>query len=234
VAASNYFGPGVDARRYAQARPPIHRSAVEAFGRSARIEKPFGRALDVGSGTGQSAVALALIADSVVGVDPSTEILAQTASSPKIHYLQATAERLPFVDGAFDLIAAGLAFHWFNAGAFLAEARRLLKPSARLVVYTSGFTGEMLEDPAFAAWFREDFLTRYPTPARNKVPINPSLAEAHGLAWVGERAFSNDIKMSLQRFIDYELSTTNIIAAADGGSAGFVDAEIWMHESLGP
>ena len=233
----NYFGSCLDARRYARARPPVHRSAIEAFQISASIKQPFARALDVGCGTGQSTLALVSIAESVVGVDPSPEMLAETVPHPKIHYEQATAEDLPFPDGQFDLITAGLAFHWFDASAFLAEAHRLLRPGGWLVVYTSGFTGEMLEEPAFARWFRDEFLARYPTPARNQVPfvdVGPSLAEVHGFVRIGAQAFSNDVGMSVDAFIDYELSTTNIIAAAGQDITAFGDAEAWMRASLAP
>jgi len=179
-------------------------------------------------------VALASIAESVVGVDPSPEMLACAVSHPQIQYHQATAEHLPFPDGHFDLITAGLAFHWFDADAFLAEARRLLRSAGWLVIYRSGFTGTMLEEPAFARWFRREFLARYPIPARNHLPVSPLLAEANGLVWVGEHSFSNDIEMNVDTFVDYELSTTNIIAAAERGSPAFEDAEAWMRASLRP
>lgn len=62
-------------------------------------------------------------------------------------------------------------FHWFHAGRFLTEARRLLQGSGWLVIYNSGFTGEMLEEPAFGGWFREGFLARYPKVRRQPVVI---------------------------------------------------------------
>ncbi|MGE0449293.1 MAG: class I SAM-dependent methyltransferase [Vicinamibacterales bacterium] len=232
MSTGNYFGPGVDAGRYAKARPSVHSSAIERFRLAARIAVPFARALDVGCGTGHSTVALASIADSVVGVDPSTEMLSHAVAHSKVRYQRASAESLPFPDGGFDLITAALAFHWFDASAFLAESRRVLRSPGWLLIYTSGFTGEVLEEPAFSAWFRGEFLTRYPTPARKSTVLNPSLAEGNGLAWVGEESFSNDVEMTIDTFVDYELSTTNIIAAAERSHLELRQAEAWMRESL--
>jgi SAM-dependent methyltransferase len=231
VGTGNWFGAGVDAERYARARPAVHASALAKFRQAAGITARFQCALDVGCGTGHSTVALMPLAESVVGVDPSAEMLAHSADHPKVSYQQATAEDLPFPDQAFDLITAGLAFHWFEAGAFLAEARRLLCPEGWLVVYASRFTGEMLNAPAFGGWFRE-FLARYPTPARNPTILTASLAEAHGLVWTGQEVFADDVEMTLDTFVDYELSTTNVIAAAQRNVSAFAEAEAWMRTSL--
>jgi SAM-dependent methyltransferase len=230
----DYFEKGIDAERYSRARPHIHTSVVEKFRSFASLDAPLARALDVGCGTGQSTVALTAVADSVVGVDSSPEMLTHVLSHPGVRYVRAKAERLPFADNRFDVIAAGLAFHWFKPDSFMAEARRLLRGSGWLVIYTTAFTGEMLEEADFVGWFRGDFLSRYPTPDRGRVAVTATLAQANGLAFRGEEPFSNDVEMSLDRFVDYELSTTNIIASVERGESSFEDANTWMHRSLAP
>lgn len=189
---SNYFGTGIDAERYTRARPRVHVTAIEKIRAFMRITTPFMQALDVGCGTGHSSVALTAVADSVVGVDTSAAMLAHAVRHSKVNYLVAAAENIPFPGGYFELITAGLAFHWFDADGFLTESHRLLRPSGWLVIYTSGFTGEMVEESAFALWFRDEFLQHYPTPPRNPTAITGAVAEGHGFVLMNEDPLLND------------------------------------------
>ncbi len=225
MSSSNYFKHGIDAKRYTRARPYIHSTAIEKFRSFAGIESPFPRALDVGGGTGQSTVALAEIATSIIGVDPSADMLAHALPHANVEYQQSTAEAIALEDGQLDLITAAQAFHWFDHDAFLAESNRLLRMSGWLVIYTSWFTSEMGEDPTFADWFKNEYLSRYPTPPRNRNPITADLAEAHGFAFRGEDEFSDKLSMTIDRFTDYMLSTTNIIAAVERGDELFDAAD---------
>ena len=230
----NYFGEGMDAERYAKARPNIHPTAVERFRRFAQINVPLPLALDVGCGTGQSTVALAEVAERVIGIDPSADMLKAAERHPKVQYRQSSAEQTPFPEGNFDLITVAQAFHWLDHDAFLAEAHRLLRVPGWLVVYTSWFTGEMKGEPAFSGWFKGEYLSRYPTPPRHRTPITKERAGRQGLVLRGEDEFSDEIGMTIQRFTDYQLSTTNVIAAVKQDKAGFDDAARWIRASLKP
>lgn len=104
-----------------------------------------GRALDVGTGTGD--FALALLARSprsatVSGVDISTGMLAlaerraaKAGVGPRYERLIASVESLPFDDGTFDVAMAGFVIR--NVGDIprgLREMRRVLKPGGRAVI----------------------------------------------------------------------------------------------------
>jgi SAM-dependent methyltransferase len=230
----NYFGDGMDARRYARARPNIHPTAVEKFRRFAQIDGLLSLALDVGCGTGQSTVALTHVAERVIGIDPSADMLEHAARHPNVEYRQSAAEHTPFRDSQFDLITAAQVFHWFDHDAFLAESYRLLRVPGWLLVYTSWFTGEMKGEPAFSDWFKGEYLRRYPTPPRDRTPITKERARKHGLVFRGEDEFSNEVGMTIHRFTDYQLSTTNIIAAVKRGTGSFDDAARWIRASLEP
>lgn len=104
-----------------------------------------GRALDVGTGTGD--FALALLARSprtatVTGVDISTGMLdvaerraARAGVGERYERLVASVESLPFGDGAFDVATAGFVIR--NVGDIpkgLREMRRVLRPGGRAVI----------------------------------------------------------------------------------------------------
>ena len=110
--------------------------ALEAIARQHRPE----RALDLGAGGGHVAYRLAGHAGRVTAVDLSTGMMeavhaeAQARGLTNIETCVAPAERLPFDDASFDLLACRFsAHHWREWSAGLREARRVLKPGAPAV-----------------------------------------------------------------------------------------------------
>ncbi len=98
-----------------------------------------GALLDIGCGTGAllGAVSDAAPGVTLAGADPSPEMLAVArARLGAAAALEcAPAERLPFADGAFDVVVSTSALHFFRRpDTALAEARRVLAPGGRIVV----------------------------------------------------------------------------------------------------
>ncbi|WP_158813782.1 class I SAM-dependent methyltransferase [Methylocapsa sp. S129] len=98
------------------------------------------RALDLGCGGGHVSYRAAPHVREVVACDLTPAMLAQvkrTASERGLRNIvvqQAAAERLPFEDGAFDIVMCRYsAHHWNNMEAGLREARRVLKSGGRAI-----------------------------------------------------------------------------------------------------
>ncbi len=106
------------------------------------------RVLDVACGTGTLAQLLAESAGpegSVTGVDLSEGMLkvarrkAEAAGlpAPRLEFVQANAEDLPFADASFDRVTASLAIHELNRQGrtnALAEVYRVLRPGGMVVI----------------------------------------------------------------------------------------------------
>ena len=97
--------------------------------------QPGNVALDVATGTGNTAFALAPYVRMVVGVDLTREMLdhakriATERGIVNSDWVIGDAERLPFGDGTFDLYAVRAAPHHFpKVDVFMSEALRVLKP----------------------------------------------------------------------------------------------------------
>jgi ubiquinone/menaquinone biosynthesis C-methylase UbiE len=97
--------------------------------------------LDVGCGTGRllRTASQRFPGAHLEGVDAAPQMVEQAISllppGALIHFQQATAEELPFVDGQFDLVFSTMTFHhWDEQAGAVAEVARVLKPGGRWVL----------------------------------------------------------------------------------------------------
>jgi SAM-dependent methyltransferase len=230
----NYFAHLTAAERYARNRPYFHPLVIARVRTFLKLPRPVPLALDVGCGTGQSALALTDIALSVIATDLSPSMLAHAPVNERIHYVEAPAENLPVNDRSVDLLTVSLAFHWFDRRGFLAEAHRTLRPTGTLVIYGNGFFGQMKENPEFARWNRESYLPRYPIPPRNDQPFMDADAKEHHFAFAGRESYTNEISLSPEGLARYLMTQSNVIAAVEQGSESLDSVNAWLLDSTQP
>lgn len=96
------------------------------------------RVWDCATGSGQAALGLARHFEQVLATDASAAQVRAAAAHPRVRYIVAQAEAVPFRSGAFDLITVAQALHWLEPPEFYAEARRLLAPGGVVAVWTYG------------------------------------------------------------------------------------------------
>ncbi len=95
------------------------------------------RALDVGTGAGAFALALAPLVREVVGVDVVPELLAEARKRAveNAEFVEGDAEELPFPSGAFDLVCTARTLHHVpRPEVVLAEMTRVLRPGGAMLV----------------------------------------------------------------------------------------------------
>jgi SAM-dependent methyltransferase len=128
-----------------------------------------GRSLgwDVGTGTGQAAVALARHVDRIVATDASAAQIAAAEPHPRVEYRVAPAEASGLPDASADVVTVAQALHWFDREPFFAEAARVLRPGGVLAAWTYGLleTGDPALDDAIGT-FARDTVGRYWPPER--------------------------------------------------------------------
>jgi len=147
-----------------------------------RIE---GEGLDVATGAGHCALAIAPRLRQVVAADLTEEMLATTArlaadrGVANLTTRRADAEALPFAGGAFDLVTCRLAFHHFpHPQQALAEMARVLRPGGWL-----GFTDNITVADRQGAMVYNDFERRRDPSHFEVMPLARLIAtiEATGL-----------------------------------------------------
>lgn len=108
---------------------------------------------DIGAGTGNYSLELALNGYSVYALEPSILMLQQKKEHPNIKWVNGKAEDSIFNESTFDGVCSILATHHFDSleKAFI-EMKRILKPKGSLVIFTA--------DPRIippSCWFNEYF-----------------------------------------------------------------------------
>lgn len=96
-------------------------------------------AFDVGTGTGQCAVDLAIDFEKVYASDLSAEQIANANLNDKITYFIAPAHESGLLNESVDLMTIATAIHWFDLNLFFAEAKRILKPNGVIAFWAYGW-----------------------------------------------------------------------------------------------
>ncbi len=136
------------------------------------------RVLDVGSGTGAVALALAERGADVWGVEPSREMLARARATVgrRVALKQARAERLPFKDRSFDRAVLRLVLHHLDRPVAFRELARVLVPGGRVVAAT-------FHPDHFAGFWLNEYFPSLERLDRSRFPAPPELV--HELAAAG-------------------------------------------------
>ena len=190
--AQQMFGP--QAGVYAESKVHISDGSLESVQKLTGPEfrqgiAPCRWAVDIGTGAGFTAFAMADVSECVVASDITQPMLRQARrisgerGLPNVVLVQNSAESLPFADGSLDLITCRKAAHHFrDFEAALDEVQRTLKPGGSLVMADTVAP----EDSALAEWQNEVELRRdYSHVEDRKVSVIRRMLADRGLEVVG-------------------------------------------------
>lgn len=122
---------------YIRYRPPYPGAIVPLLERACGL-RPGACVADIGSGTGLLAQLFLRFGCEVIGVEPNPDMRAagdrMLAQKPRFRSVDGRAEATGLAGRSVDLVTAGQAFHWFDAGAAKEEFRRILKPPGWVVL----------------------------------------------------------------------------------------------------
>jgi SAM-dependent methyltransferase len=148
------------------------------------------RALDVATGTGNTALTIAPFVSSVIGLDMAVKMLEQAKKRAleegftNTDFLEGSAEALPFADSSFSLVVSRHAPHHFrDASKFLSEVARVLEPGGRFVM-----ADQITLEAQNKSWIDEFQRTRDPSHfTQRTIEKWQDLARAAGLSWISHQ-----------------------------------------------
>ena len=122
----------ITAKHYAAYRPSLHLPILQkCLDEKAR----FAYGLDVGCGTGQSAMALIHFCEKVMAIDPSTSMLENAIAHDQIEYRPCNGRDLEFKPNTFDIITFAGSLYYSKSQHLLNEVVKVAKPHAFVVIY---------------------------------------------------------------------------------------------------
>ena len=142
--------------------------------------------VDLGTGTGLSAVAWAGRARQVIAVEPSggmrrraerriagagAGVGAGTTAATRFTVVDATAEATGLPDGCADVVTASQALHWFDPDRALPEIARLLRPGGVLAAYDCDWP-PCIDWETGAAWARVEHRVDAEQARRGLAPVH--------------------------------------------------------------
>jgi ubiquinone/menaquinone biosynthesis C-methylase UbiE len=151
---------------------------------------PYDRALDIATGAGHTALALAPHVAEVVAFDLTPQMLEETVRNAAARGLgnvvtrQGAAEKLPFPDSTFEIVAVRQApHHYADVRLAVREMARVVKPAGRVVIIDS----RAPEDDELDRAFNHIERLRDPSHVRNWRPSEwRVLIQAAGLRILAE------------------------------------------------
>jgi ubiquinone/menaquinone biosynthesis C-methylase UbiE len=230
TAPANPFAAADVGTVYSRGRPYHHPRTLGRMPEELR-SAPVRHGLDIACGTGMSTRALAELAEHAVGVDISPEMLRAAPPTPRVSHMLGSADGLPFPAAVFGAATCCSGLHWFDQARFFAELRRVLVPGAWVALYDHYFM-RIRTCPGYKAWVGELF-ERYPLPPRNPQVGDPAVEVPDGFELVMNEIFDDDITMTREQFVDYQMTVSHCVAAVDRGAP---PAEVrgWLLESTEP
>lgn len=121
----------ITAKHYAAYRPSMHLPILKKVLGKAHFEL----GLDVGCGTGQSAVALTHFCDKVIAIDPSESMLQSAIPHDQIEYRPCNGQDLEFSPNTFDIITFAGSFYYAKTQHLLNEILKVTKSVGQIIIY---------------------------------------------------------------------------------------------------
>jgi len=219
---------------YGSARPFLHREVFARVRDRIGATSPLRRALDVGCGTGMSSIALGDLAQEVVGVDASVDMLRHARQGSGLRYAAALAEALPFRDGSFDLVAACGSIDWIDRAVFVPMAAGLLVRGGWLASVDFGDMGRSDDAPGLGPWYDDVLQRAYPRPASRDPLVTGEEAARAGFSTPDHHTFSFLWPFTASEYSEFLMTESNVIAAIEYGGRTPAEVRGWLEAELVP
>lgn len=117
-------------------RPQYSRSVIDALEKS--VDLPSLKILDIGSGTGEVSIPLSQNGHTVIGVDPSAEMVrAANKKGSSANFVNSYIEDFS-TDQKFDLFVAANSIHWPDWNVMFPLLKSISKEHSKLAIVTGG------------------------------------------------------------------------------------------------
>ena len=231
-----------DSKRIAQGyakRPWLHKSVIEQLKIDCSLPKDymFKIGLDVGCGAGLSTKALRLICDKVTGTDIAESMIEVCdeiyGTDPSYSFYAAKAEETRIQNKKYDIVTAAGCINWVDEKKFMTNMAQVLDDNGLVVIYDFGITDRMVGNDDYTRWYRDEYLSRFPKPARKESKWNQSDL-IDGFVMEKQTEYDMEYSFTLDEFVDFMMIQSNVNAQIESGRVSADEIRKWIIESLTP
>jgi ubiquinone/menaquinone biosynthesis C-methylase UbiE len=215
---------------YDQVRPVPPVAVTELLTQLARISRPT-LVVDIGSGTGVSAVIWTGRADRVVAVEPNEDMRATAAarlrpdSGTEFEMRDARAAETGLPDASADVVTCSQSLHWLDPETTFLEVARVLRPGGVFAAFDCDWP-PAIDWEVDAAYERMDDATRRLESAFGVVPTRwaksghlTRMRDSGLFRWTTELALSHVESGGADRLVALAETQGGVVALRQGGVA---------------
>lgn len=189
---------GEQAELYDRARPGYSAQVLSLIASQVKTKNPM--VLDIGCGTGISTRLLAQkLKGVIIGCDVDLDMVkvALNHEQENVAYGFGDVRKIPYMKGAFDLVTAFTAFHWFTDKPALKEIKRVLKTTGKLVTIQPRHTAPHGSDMRLI--LQRELKKEIPA-SYSIAPFEESLAKG-GFRVISQKTFKDVHKYTLDEYL---------------------------------
>lgn len=180
---------------YENTRPAAPRQAIEIILRY--LNRKPACVVDLGCGTGLSTMVWAGIADEIIGIEPSPDMIEiakkKVIGDGSVRFLPGFSDATDIADASADIVTCSQSFHWMDPVMTLKEVQRILKDGGIFAVYDCDW-------PPVCRWEAENAYAELFTKVHELYTKHAS-TEYRAVAWPKEEHMNNFRQYGAFRYV---------------------------------
>lgn len=218
---------------YEKTRPAAPRQAIDIIARY--LNRKPACVVDLGSGTGLSTMVWAGIADEIIGIEPSPDMIGiannKAEGDDSVRFLPGFSDATELADASADVVTCSQSFHWMDPERTLKEVQRILMDGGIFAVYDCDWPPvcRWEAENAYAELFSQvnELQTKHASPEYSAVfwPKEghmENLRQYGAFRYVREVVFANAESCDADRYIALALSQGGLQSLLKTDAAGIM------------
>lgn len=203
------------ANMYDEGRPKLPKQAIEIL--KTYLDNNIDTIVDIGCGTGLSTEICTNYANSVIGIEPSIDMLnqAKLKENSKLQFKQALADNTGLENNIADIVICSQAFHWMEPKSTIQEVFRILKKGGIFAIIDAEYPPVINKDLEKLNLYLREKTANLENHEKSWITTKKSehlkyLKDSNLFDYTREICFSNIEKYDKERFKKFLLSQSSM------------------------
>lgn len=222
---------------YDEGRPKLPKQAIEIL--KTYLDNNIETIIDIGCGTGLSTEVCTNYANTVIGIDPSIDMLnqAKLKENSKLQFKQAFADNTGLENNIADIVICSQAFHWMEPKSTIQEVFRILKKGGIFAIIDAEYPPVINKDLEKLNLYLREKTANLENHEKTWITTKKSehlkyLKDSNLFDYTREICFSNIEKYDKERFKKFLLSQSSMQQAIKNNYTAIENELIKLDKTL--